>query len=151
MGSEMCIRDSNKGIYIHKRMTSTAVYGKGTSTSPRAQSFQVWVPLGHAGLSHPRFQTPDTRDWRDSVVAAHQIPLGTGRTQSFQPPRYPGTAGAQSYRGPRHPMDRQDSLLSVPQVPSGLAGLSPVRPSGTLGTGRTKSFQCPRYPGNWRD
>ena len=78
--------------------------------------------------------------------------MGTGETQSFQNPRYPG--------------DWRDAVPSAPQVLWGLAGLShfsPQVPLGllgpshfrlpdTLGTGGTQSFQAPSYPcWDWRD
>ena len=76
--------------------------------------------------------------------------LGTGGTQSFQPPRYPGhswdsvlsdptleTGGTTVNPFRLYPGDWRDSVLSAPLVPWRLA--------------RLKSFPPLRYPGDWRD
>ena len=107
--------------------------------------------------------------------------LGTGGTQSFQPPRYPGDwrdavlsthkvtqelVGFSPFRRPgtilmetdgtqsfMAPRYRGDWWDAVPRVNGGLKGLSPFRRPGTLliGTGGTESFLAPSYPGDWRD
>ena len=87
----------------------------------RVQSFRLLLPLGLAGLSP--FRPPGA--------------VGTGGTQSFQAPLYPG--------------DWRDSVFSAPRVAWGPAGLSHFRPPCTLGTGGTQSFQPLRYPVDWRD
>ena len=87
----------------------------------RVQSFRLLLPLGLAGLSP--FRPPGA--------------VGTGGTQSFQAPLYPG--------------DWRDSVFSAPRVDWGPAGLSHFRPPCTLGTGGTQSFQPLRYPVDWRD
>ena len=95
-------------------------------------------------------------------VRSTSLTLGSGRTQSFQAPRYPEGSvfcasrcsenwGTQPFQAPRSSGDWWYSVLSGPRVPWGLAGLSPFSPPGTLGTGVTQSFQAPRYPGDWRD
>ena len=133
---------------VYTQSTFIGVYRERTSTSPRAHSLiQVWVPLGLAGLSHLRPQTP--------------LGLGTGGTQSLQLTRHPGGWQYSVLSATRYPEDQ--SFWAPGTVRTG--GTQSFWPPGTVWTGGTQFFQAPgtlwtigtqyflppRYPGHWRD
>ena len=101
------------------------VYRESTCTSPRHyQSFQTQVPLGLVAFIHLDPQVwglgtagltflspPGALGMATFTPLISPGTLGTGRTQSFHPPTYPG--------------EWRDAVLSASLVPWGLAMLNP--------------------------
>ena len=120
--TSVCLQLGCMHNYLHR---SAFIVRAPVPVLGHIQSFQVGAP---SGLKRTQVISGPRHPWdlRPAGLSRFSPPgtLGTGRTPSFQHPRY------------RWGLQR-DSVLSRPQVPWRLAGLSPFSPPGTLGTGET--------------
>ena len=115
-------------------------------------SFKGCQRTSSPGTSHFGFSCP--WDWRDAVISGPQIPWELAEHIPFRLRGTLGTGGTQSFQAPRYPGDWRDSVLSgsrVLRIPWELAELKSFQPPRTLGTGETQSSQPPKCPGDWRD
>ena len=110
---------------------------------------QVVKSTSPPGTSHFGFLY--SGDWRDSVVSTPQVPWGLAGLSPFRPPGTLETGRTQPYNPPRYPRDWRDLRHFSHQLLLGLAGLSPFSPPqvpwGLAGVSPSSPL---RYPGDWR-